>query len=445
MLEIPSGERSSNYLRQIRNSFAYRILGMIASFISIRLLIQYLGEEQFGIWSTLLTVMSWAFLFDFGVGNGMRNKVTELLAKGNDLEAGNYVSSGYTLIGLIALVIWLTVLAGSYMVPWQIVFNTNSISANILGETVRVSSFFILFNFWIGLINSLLGATQRTSLVALGQLISSLFGLILIYFLARTSEPLIVDIAFVYGISLTIGNMVLNFWFFKNQPALSPRINLNKCHITPLLTVGLQFFVIQLAVLVIFTTDKIVITQIFGSQHVTHYDVVFKLFGILTFVHGIISAPLWSAYADAYHRCDIDWIKSTLQQQLIFFIVAVFSVLFLIALTPLAIGIWIGHNFFIPDYLATSMGIFVILSIWNNIFATLLNGIGEIKLQLYLAVVAMMINIPLSIFFAISTYLNVSAVVVASICSLLLPAIGLPIEVNRHIKKLVVNKNNMNS
>jgi O-antigen/teichoic acid export membrane protein len=102
MTEAVSRERTHNYLRQIKGAVVYRAVAMAASFITIPLMIGYLGQEQFGVWSTLLTVMSWIIFFDLGIGNGLRNKVAESLAKNERYEAGSYIASGYTLIGLIA-------------------------------------------------------------------------------------------------------------------------------------------------------------------------------------------------------------------------------------------------------------------------------------------------------------------------------------------------------
>ena len=81
-------------------------------------------------------------------------------------------------------------------------------------------------------------------------------------------------------------------------------------------TINEAIFHIFNCIFVIFTTDKILITQLFGPQHVASYDVVFKLFSVITIVHGILMAPLWSAYSDAYHRNDMEWIKKTIKNQL---------------------------------------------------------------------------------------------------------------------------------
>lgn len=430
MTEAVSRERTRNYLRQIKGAVAYRAIAMAASFLAIPLMIGYLGQEQFGVWSTLLTVMSWVVFFDLGVGNGLRNKVAESLAKNERAEAARYIASGYTLIGLIALVVWVIVTATSYFIPWQAVFNTQAISEASLRTTIQIAAFFILLNFWVGLIGALLGAVQKTSVVALGQLITNLAVLGLVFVLTKSADASISQLALVYGLSLVTSNILLSLWFYRRHPELRPHPYLDKRHVRPLLHVGLQFFTIQLAVLVIFTTDKMLITQLFGPQYVTLYEVVFKLFSVITFVHTLVSAPLWSAYTDAYHRQDFVWIQKMLRKQLMVFGGVTLAVLALGLSARPIIAIWIGRELVVSLPLIIVMGIFVLISIWNNIFAMLVNGIGKIRLQLYTAVVAMLVNIPLSMFFATYLGLGLSGIVLGTICSLLLAAVALPIQVH---------------
>lgn len=430
MTEAVSKERTRNYLRQIKGAVVYRAAAMAASFLAIPLMIGYLGQEQFGVWSTLLAVMSWIVFFDLGIGNGLRNKVAESLAKNERVEAARYIASGYTLIGLIALAVWVIVTVTSYFIPWQTVFNTHAIPEVTLRTTVQIAAFFIVLNFWVALIGALLGAIQKTSLVALGQLITNLAVLGLVFMLTKISNASISQLALVYGLSLVLANIPLSLWFYQRHPEFRPYPYLDKQHVRPLLHVGLQFFTIQLAVLVIFTTDKMLITQLFGPQYVTQYEVVFKLFSVITFVHTLISAPLWSAYTDAYYREDFVWIKRMLHKQLMVFGGVTLAVLALALSARPIIAIWIGRELVVSLPLIIVMGIFVLISIWNNIFAMLVNGIGKIRLQLYTAVVAMLVNIPLSMFFATYLGLGLSGIVLGTICSLLLAAVALPIQVH---------------
>lgn len=429
MNEAVSRERTHNYLHQIKGAVVYRALAMAASFLAIPMMIHYLGQEQFGVWSTLLTVMSWMVFFDLGVGNGLRNKVAESLAKEKKTEAAAYIASVYTLIGLIALGILAAVTAASYFVPWQVVFNTEAISESTLRETIQIAAFFIVLNFWIGLITALLNAVQRTSMVALGQLVTNLLLLVLVYFLERATDASITKLALIYGISIVSTNILLSYLFYKDHSELRPRVSLDRAHLSPLLTLGLQFFTIQFAVLIIFTTDKMLITQLFGPEYVTEYEVVFKLFSLITFAHTLISAPLWSAYTDAYHREDFGWIKSMLGKQMAIFLGIVTATCLLALLSKPIIKFWIGHEITVSYQMIVVIGLFVLISAWNNIFAILLNGISNIKLQLYTAVVAMSLNIPLSIFFAKHTEFGVSGIVVGTICSLMIASIALPVQV----------------
>lgn len=419
MSELVSKERTRNYLRQIQGAALYKAVAVAASFIAIPVMIGYLGQEQFGVWSTLLTVMSWIVFFDLGVGNGLRNKVAESLAKNEKDDARNYIASGYTLIGFIALAAWALVTVGAYFVPWQIVFNTQSIPESSLRETIQIAAFFIVLNFWIGLISALLGAVQKTSLVALGQLISNVLVLALLFALAKTTNATISYLALVYGFSLVLANVSLTLWFYRTYPELRPRPYLDKEHVRPLLSVGLQFFTIQLAALVIFTTDKMLITQLFGPEYVTQYEVVFKLFSVITFAHGMISVPLWSAYTDAFHRGDLEWMRKMLRKQLLAFAVIVASAIIIIMVAAPIIKAWIGNKYVVPASLIISMGAFVLISCWVNIFAYFLNGVQKIQLSLRVSVAAMMINIPISIALVKLTSLGAASIVVGTIFALM--------------------------
>ena len=121
-------ERTQNYLRQIKGSFAFKLIALTASFLALPLMIQYLGPEQFGVWSTLLTVMTWLVFFDLGVGNGLRNMVAIALAQNDQADAAKFIASGYTIVGIISLVLWVFIFAISYFVPWQSFFNTEAVS-----------------------------------------------------------------------------------------------------------------------------------------------------------------------------------------------------------------------------------------------------------------------------------------------------------------------------
>ena len=427
--------RTANVLRQLKGSIGYRAGAMVLSFLAVPIMIRVLGTEQFGVWSTLLSIMSWAVFFDLGIGNGMRNKVAAALADDNKTEARLYIASGYTMIGLVVFIIWVTLTTASYFVPWQVVFNTTAVSENELRQTFQFTAFFVLLNFWLGLVAMLFNAVQKTSFVELGRLITNFLVLIFVFALAKTEASSIRSMAVLYGIALVFANLLLSALFFKPRRDLRPTIHVDLQHVRPLLTLGSQFFVIQLAVLVIFTTDKILIAQIFGAESVAEYDVMFKIFSLLTISHGLILAPLWAAYTDAYRKDELAWIKTMLRRQLQIFGGFTVAVLILTLLSKPILALWIGESVQANYSLSIAMAIFCLVSGWNNIFATLLNGVNKIKLSAYVSAIAMLCNIPLSIVLAKYTNLGTSAVVLGTIFSLLPGVLLGPIQAAKIVNK----------
>lgn len=419
MVQVSGKERSSNYISQVKKSVAYKAAAVVASFISVPIMLRYLGNESYGIWSTLLTLMSWVVFFDLGIGNGLRNKLAESIATNSPEKARAYISSSYSWIGVISGALCLVLVIASGFIPWQKVFNTTRFDDSYLDTVVATAIFFVLANFWISLINQILGSIQKSSLIVLGQLISNSGGLLAVYilYLSTTSSLLYMTIS--YGLSLCAGNIVLSIYHFKKHRESRPSPLFSLGVIRPLLTVGLQFFGIQLAALAFFATDKIIITQVFGPESVAPYDVVFKLFAIITLAHGLILTPLWSAYTDAYHRSDFAWIRATFKRQFVIYGLTSILTLVLAAIAPTIIKLWTGSAVHVPEHLIGSMATYIIVATWVNMFAIFLNGVQKIRVSFLVSVAAVALNVPLSIYLATNTDLNVAAVSIGTTIALL--------------------------
>jgi Na+-driven multidrug efflux pump len=98
-------------------------------------------------------------------------------------------------------------------------------------------------------------------------------------------------------------------------------------------------------------------------------------------------------------------------------------------------NIWLDSKIKVPFILTILMGIFAILSNWNNIFAYFINGVGKIRLSLFYAVFVGIINIPLSILLAKNAGLGISGVIAATLICLLLGSIYSPVQYFKIINK----------
>jgi len=417
-------------------TFLYKALAIGLSYLLVPLTINYLNIEQYGIWMTLLSIMSWVAFFDIGLGNGMRNKLAEALAMNNIRLAKTYVSTGYIAVSFIALIFFVMLLSMLAFAPWNKIFNTTSVSNTELLKVVFVVGFFFLFNFILSLCNQIFYAYQNASLASMGQLLLNLFALIAIYLLINYTSGRLLFLGICYGLSMVSSNIVLTYYFYKRHKEIIPSmgyVDLRK--IKEIGSLGLKFFIIQIAVLVIFATDNMIITQVLGPEQVTPYNVVFKLFSIITVIHGIILTPLWSAFTEAYAKGDINWIRNTLKTLNMLMIPIVAAVVILIIFARDIINVWIGSDIRFPHLLVLLMGTFTVISVWNNIYAFFVNAIGRIKPQMYSAILGGLINIPLSIYFAKYLNLGINGVILGTIISLCFFAVIGPMQTHFILEK----------
>ena len=427
--EFDNRTRTEAVKLHISLTFVFKVLAIGISYLLVPLTINYLNIEQYGIWMTLLSIMSWVVFFDIGLGSGMRNKLAEALATNDIKLAKTYVSTAYIAISIIALIFFILLISILPFAPWNKVFNTTTVSNYELLKVVFIIGFFFLFNFVLSLYKQISYAYQQASLATLGQLLLNLFAIITIYLLIHYTSGRLLYLGIGYGLSMILSSLLLTYYFYKKHEEVipSPRcVDLSK--IRDIASLGVKFFIIQMAVLVIFATDNMIITQVLGPEYVTPYNVVWKLFSIVIMGHTILVTPLWSAYTEAYAKGDIKWIRNTLKKLNILMIPIIISVLVLIIFARDIINVWVGPNIRFSYYLVIFMGIYTVIATWNNIYAYFVNGIGRIKLQMYSAIIGGLINIPLSIYFASYLDMGISGVILGTIVSLSLFAIIGPMQ-----------------
>ena len=99
---------------------------ILISLILVPMTLSYLNPYEYGIWLTLSSTLAWIYTFDIGLGNGLRNKLTEALAL-NDLKLARiYVSTSFfSLLILVTAIYLLFILVQSWL-NWELILNVNA-------------------------------------------------------------------------------------------------------------------------------------------------------------------------------------------------------------------------------------------------------------------------------------------------------------------------------
>ncbi|TZF84454.1 oligosaccharide flippase family protein [Pedobacter sp. BS3] len=390
--------RSINAKKNIVSSFITKVASIGVSLLVVPLTIHYVNVVQYGIWLTLSSIIAWFNFFDIGFGHGLRNKFAESVAKGKYKLARIYVSTTYAILALISTGAIAIFFVLNHYLNWSRILNTpGNLNADLQLLALVVFVCFCI-QFVLQLITIILTADQQPAKAAFFKLLGNVLSLLVIFILTKTTRGNLIALGLSLGAMPIMVLLASSSWFYSHEykryaPSFSyVRFKFSK----DLLNLGGKFFIIQIGALVLFQTDNIIVTQVFGAKEVTTFNVAYKLFSVILMIFTIVSTPLWSAYTDAYARNDIVWIQRSLQKLQLFWIGIIFSSVLLLVVSPFVFHLWIGDSVSIPFSLSLAMVLYVITYTWQTIHVSLLNGIGKIKLQLYLVVASALVNIPLA-------------------------------------------------
>lgn len=415
--------RTQNYVNQVKLSLVMRVLTVAMSFATTAILLQAMSLEQYGIWALLISVQTWINLFDLGIGNGLRTRVAENLAHGRMQEAARNISIAYAVFTLIFLLVMVALGPTVVIVDWQMFLNATTIAPGELRAAVGVAVLFTSLILVTNLINPVAAAVQRNSYTAVAGFIQSVFFVLLALLMLLTGWGSLLTFLILRGASNVAINLGFTIWFYYRRPEIKPYITTDLRGSRGLVSVGFRFFIIQIAMLILFSTDQFLIVKLLGPEQVPQYDVTFKFFNLFVTVHLVLAAPLWSAYTEAFQKGELGWIRHTIRSQIkIVALLAMASA----ALIPLArpiIALWTGDRVDLANGLVGLMSLFAVLTIWNNAFGALLNGVGHLRPQIIVATIGAVLNIPLSIFFARTLAFGVNGILLATILCIALQSV----------------------
>jgi O-antigen/teichoic acid export membrane protein len=377
-----------------------KVIGLLASLISVPLTFSYLGTERYGLWMVLISIISAMSFADLGIGNGLVNAVSEAYGKDDRRLAREYVTSAFFLMLGIAAFLAVAGAVGYPFVPWLRLFNVKSGVVAVEGARAFLVLYcWFVLNIPLGVVTRAQAGLQRgysSQIVgAIGNIVS-LLALLMVIALHGSLAWL------VFGSTMgPVTATAFNGWLlFREHPWLVPaRHAYRASSASRILKLGLMFFLLQCAVTIGFTSDNLVIAQVLGAAAVAAYAVPQKLFSFISMLVGMAITPLWPAYGEAVARGDVAWVRRVFRGSLWLALAISVPICTLLALAgPWILRILFGKSLHAPLSVLVVLGLWGVVSAVSAPIAMLLNGAGRIKDQTIIALVANLINLALSIF-----------------------------------------------
>jgi len=408
--------RTKNITSHVLMSFVYKGGSIISNFLVVPISINYLSASNYGIWLTLSSFIAWFSFFDIGLGQGLRNKFAEATANGDTNLAKAYVSTAYYTIGIVSLVLLILFWVVNFFIDWKVVFNTELNVSNELSLLMPIVFSFFAIQLVAKLITTIYTADQHHSMQGKVNFYTQAVSLLLIWLVTHFTKSSLFLFGLIFSATPVLVLLYLNFFAFsKKYKKYKPSIKLfRKDFLKNIFGLGFKFFIIQLAGIILFSTDNFIITQLFGPAEVVPYNIAFKYFGISNMVMSIIVTPYWSSITEAYTKKDFQWIKKSMKNLVIISLIIVGTILLMLLIASPVYKVWLGNKLDVPLLLNISMAIFFIINTLFAPFTNFINGTGKVTLQFVSLLVTAIINIPLSIWLSRTFYLGSSGVIIAT-------------------------------
>ena len=418
-------------------SLVFKIGSACLSVVSAPLLLHCLGDEKYGAYATLLSIISWIYYCDLGIGNGLRNKLAESIAVKDYYSAKKYLGTAYVLISGISFVVFLITLIFFNVIEPEILLGI-TLNGESVSVCLIVAMFLACINFVMALVNNVLFALQKASSVNLFSCISQLIFVLLLVIYYITGIDLVFYVAIGEGVSQLLKNIIESVYVYSKNKHLSFSIlkDFDFTYTKGILSFGLQMFLVQIAALVLNATDNIVITKVLGSAAVTPYNFCYKYFNMIQTMYVALITPLLSAYTAAYTLKDIVWIRKSLKKNIILFaIFAIGTGVAALIFKPFTL-VWLQKDLCFDDWLIISTLLYFVLLMFSHVFSTFLTGISCIRETTIATIIGTVVNIPASVFLAQNVGLGVTGVILGSVVSLGIGIVVGPYVTYRELRKM---------
>jgi O-antigen/teichoic acid export membrane protein len=373
---------------------------VLVNALAIPIAIRYLGAENFGIWTTITLALTMLLVLDLGIANSLTNFISEAYARNDQEHASRYTTTALAVMtcvaGLLGLIGW-----GLWPhLHWGAFFH---ISSAIQPETVShaVAAAFVIFLIDLPsrLATKILGGYQELRTANLFSMIGGVANLGILVLLVKIHAGLTAMVAGSVG-ALVGADLLCLLWLISiHKPWLRPRIeHLDRTAARRMMQLGTEFFLLQIAGLVVFNSDNLVITHYLGPAEVAPYSVAWRLVGYAAVVQTFLIPALWPAFSEAFERGDIAWVRQTFRRTMWITMGTAFgfSVVFVFA-GRWIIRVWATNAAVPSEMLMVLMCVWILISTFMNNTATVLVAKGKTRMQAWCSLASAAVNLVLSI------------------------------------------------
>ena len=283
-------ENLSKAAKSIGLSFLSQFSASIIGFIMVPLLLTYLSKDNYGLWVTLISLVGWILVSDFGIGYGFRNRVTEYVADGDKAKLNRHFITTfqyYLIITVILIIIFVIVL-----------FTNPILSQYKLLSLIIYVPYLIYFPFSIS--NQILQGLRFVHSTNLLNLLRSILWAALVYWaITFSAQNNLLYIAIGFSAINCVTCFITVYMALNKSSIVLPsfKIIFKRPVFDDTIITGLKFFVLQICSLLLFSMGNYFVYSNLTPTDTANYDTINKIYSLSMAFFNIVIAVYWSEIA----------------------------------------------------------------------------------------------------------------------------------------------------
>lgn len=402
LLLSPSSSESNTLFKNLNGSLIIKGLSMLVGLLTVPVYNSFFGtDELYGIWSVMISILSWSLLLDFGFGSGLRARLADALEKKETSKQKEIISSTYVGSSLASLLLFSISLVLILSIDLNSLLNidTSVLSSLETKVSMIILSFGMCLEFTLKNVCYVLYAAKRS---ALGSFLTfaSHFGILLFFIIFESvfSGHLFIYAAILYAIAVNLPLLiativVFNFGGFKGLAPSIKFFSIKTCKLV--MSFGIVFFIIQVCFILVAETNSFSISLIYGPTYVSDYTKHLKFFSaIIGLMGAVVQQPIWSAIASSRVNKKFDDINKYKKLSIIIAL-SLFGLCVIIALLlQFVLDIWLGSNTISVNYIfVISIIIYAFSFLLSDAYIIVANSLKILKPQAIMTAIAAAIKI----------------------------------------------------
>jgi O-antigen/teichoic acid export membrane protein len=404
-----------NHLTVAVSAWASKIIIALVQIVSIKILLNYLGEDKYAVYAIAYSLIGWLTLTDFGVGFSLQNFISESRAKNENYD--KYIVAALQIMAVILVFSVLVIIFISFPVQ-NVVFKRFSYILELQTvNIVLVVGIVALVSWFLNIVSKVYYALHKGYIANLIPTISIVISMIVLVvvdrYAGKQGSVLLALLVFT-----TPQLIIVLFAFIKVFKNYFPKLlKFNVSVLKALILRSVKFHGVVFFSLAYMQTDYLVMSQTLKANEIVEYNIFMRVFMFFSYSYISFLAAFWPVSTEMYVNRKFKELKNAIKKYLTYSSVfTILGTIFVMLSYKIIINILAPRQNILPTFLfMLLLGIYIIIRAWSDTFTAFLQSVSTFRIFWIYMPIQLVVNFLLQYF--LSKVYGVEGIVLGLIIS----------------------------